>query len=230
MVYHVLNRGNGRQAIFHKPEDYAACLRVLKEAQQRYPVRLFCLCLMPNHWHLVVRPQTDAALGDFMRWIGVTHVRRHHEHYHVRGAGHLYQGRFKSFIVEEDLHFLRLCRYVEANALRAKLVQRAEEWPWCSAAAKRGEDWPVLSDWPVDRPARWLAMVNRAMDRAMLEQVRTSVVKGRPLGDARWQERMVKRLGLEHTMRPPGRPPKSPGASEAAGRNKRHVGDRGGGK
>src|SRR5690606_1450663 len=151
MIYHVLNRGNARDKIFHKPADYDAFLRVLKEAQRRYPVDLFALCLMPNHWHLVVRPRSDAALGDFMRWVGVTHVRRHHEHYHSRGGGHLYQGRYKSFPVQDDEHFLLLCRYVEANALRAKLVDRAEQWQWCSLFPGRTDDWPELSDWPVDR-------------------------------------------------------------------------------
>ena len=123
MVYHVLNRGNGRMRIFHKAGDFEAFERVLAEGLQRYSVDLLTYCLMPNHWHLVVRPKTDEALGHWMGWVGVTHVRRYHEHYHSRGGGHLYQGRFKSFPVAEDDYFLALCRYVEANALRAHLVE-----------------------------------------------------------------------------------------------------------
>ena len=92
MVYHVLNRGNARTRIFHKPEDFEAFERVLAEGLERYPVELLTYCVMPNHWHLVVRPQTDRALGRWMGWVGVTHVRRYHEHYHSRGGGHLYQG------------------------------------------------------------------------------------------------------------------------------------------
>ena len=131
MIYHVLNRGNGRMRLFHKEGDYDAFERVLAEGLERYSVDLLTYCLMPNHWHLVVRPRTDEALGRLMGWVGVTHVRRHHEHYHRRGAGHLYQGRYKSFPVAEDDYFLMLCRYVEANPMRAKLVERAEEWQWC---------------------------------------------------------------------------------------------------
>ena len=130
-MYHVLNRGNGRMRIFHKGGDYEAFERVLAEGLERYPVELMTYSLMPNHWRLVVRPKTDEALGRWMGWVGVTHVRRYHEHYHSRGGGHLYQGRFKSFPVAEDDYFLALCRYVEANALRAGLVERAEEWRWC---------------------------------------------------------------------------------------------------
>jgi len=81
MIYHVLNRGNGRLRLFHKEEDYDAFERVLGEGLKRYPVDLLTYCLMPNHWHLVVRPRTDVALGRLMGWVGVTHVRRHQEHY-----------------------------------------------------------------------------------------------------------------------------------------------------
>src|SRR5262245_9743930 len=128
-LYHVLNRGNGRARIFHKPPDYDAFERILAEGLKRYAVELLAYCLMPNHWHLVLRPGRAAALGRFVGWVCVTHVRRHHAHYHTSGGGHLYQGRFKSFPIEpNDRHFRIVCRYVEGNALRARLVRRAENW------------------------------------------------------------------------------------------------------
>ena len=86
-VFHVLNRGNGRQRLFRKDADFAAFERVLAEGLKRYPVDLLTYCLMGNHWHLVLRPRTDDALGRLMGWVGVTHVRRHHEHYRTRGGG-----------------------------------------------------------------------------------------------------------------------------------------------
>ena len=147
--------------LFQKPADYLAFERVLAEGLERYPVELLTYCLMPNHWHLVVRPQANEALGRWLGWVGVTHVRRHHEHYHSRGGGHLYQGRFKSFPVSSDEHFLTLCRYVEANARRAKLVARAEEWPWCGLWRRQhpGVSLPPLplAEWPVERPAELVA-------------------------------------------------------------------------
>ncbi len=109
-------------AVFRKAGDFAAFERVLAEGLERYPVQLLTYAILSNHWHLVLRPKTDAALGQLMGWMCVTHVRRHHEHYHTRGGGHIYQGRFKSFPVAEDDYFLTLCRYVEANALRGNLV------------------------------------------------------------------------------------------------------------
>lgn len=210
-VYHVLNRGNGRMRLFHKAGDYEAFERVLGEGLERYPVELFTYCVMPNHWHLVVRPKTDEALGRWMGFVGVTHVRRHHEHYQTRGAGHLYQGRFKSFPVAEDDYFLALCRYVEANPLRAGLVERAEQWQWSGLWRRAHGAGPLpLSSWPVERPRTWVAWVNRILDEEQLEGIRICVQRGRPLGPKHWVGRTAARLGLDFTLRGPGRPRKTP--------------------
>ena len=207
MVYHVLNRGNGRMRLFHKQGDFAAFEKVLAEALPRYPVDLLTYCLMGNHWHLVVRPRTDEALGQFMGWVGVTHVRRHHAHYHTRGGGHLYQGRFKSFPIQEDSHFLAVCRYVEANPVRAGLVQSAEDWVWGGLHARQRGDKPfALSEWPVGRPRNWGLHVNEPVQAEVLENLRISVNRGRPWGDAGWVQQTATRLGLLFTLRGPGRP------------------------
>jgi putative transposase len=151
-----------------------------------------------------------------MRWVGVTHVRRHHEHYHSRGGGHLYQGRFKSFPIQDDRHFLTVCRYVEANPLRAKVVKRAEDWPYSSLRwwpgigleVPEGEPPVGLGEWPVDRPRNWAAKVNEPLVEKVVEQLRVSVNRGRPFGEADWVVRTAKRLGLENTLRGRGRPRK----------------------
>ena len=87
---------------------------------------------MPNHWHLVLWPRQDRDLSRFMGWLTLTHTQRWHAHRGTGGTGHVYQARFKSFPVQADEHFLTVCRYVERNALRAKLVKRAADWRWCS--------------------------------------------------------------------------------------------------
>jgi len=118
--YHVLNRGNGRQRVFHKEADYAAFVRLFDEAQVRCPMRVLAYCLMPNHFHLVVWPWGDGDLSRWMQWLQTTHVRRYHEHY--RSTGHVWQGRFKAFPIQEDEHLLTVLRYVERNPLRAGLA------------------------------------------------------------------------------------------------------------
>ncbi len=169
-VYHMLNRGNGRLRIFHKDGDYEAFERILGEALAHVPgMRLLAYCVLPNHWHLVVWPRHDGELSDFGHWLTLTHTQRWHAHYHDVGAGHLYQGRFKSFPVAQDGHFLRVCRYVERNAARAGLVRRAEVWRWCSlwqrAQEPRPEKW-LLSAWPVVvAEADWVRAVNPPANR-----------------------------------------------------------------
>jgi len=209
IIYHVLNRGNGRMKLFHKPGDFAAFVKVLAQAVDRFPVDLFTYCLMPNHWHLLVRPKRDEALARFMGWIGVTHVRRHHAHYHHQAGGHLYQGRFKSFPVQDDGHFLTVCRYVEANAARAKLSPTAEKWPWSGLAQRQARlPEPRLTAWPVDRPGNWSRLINAGLSDAELEGVRQSVLRGRPWGEPAWVLETAKRLKLGFTLRNPGRPRK----------------------
>jgi putative transposase len=127
-VYHVINRGVGRMRLFRKPGDYEAFERVLGETLEMRPMRLLAYCLMPNHWHLVVWPQRDGDLAAFMQRLTITHARRWLANRRGRWARHVYQGRFKSFVIQRDEHLLTVARYVERNALRAGLVKRAELW------------------------------------------------------------------------------------------------------
>ena len=216
-VYHVLNRANARMTLFDKAADYAAFERVLTEAQERYGTRILAYCVMPNHWHLVLWPKHDGELSRFLGWLTLTHTQRWHAHRHSVGSGHVYQGRFKSFLVEEDDHLLTLCRYVERNALRAGLVVRAETWPWSSLARQQGGDakaCELLADWPLPRPRRWLQWVNEPQTDAEVEALRRCVARGRPYGSEGWVEEVVERFGLQITLRPRGRPATPPQESE----------------
>ena len=139
--FHVLNRGNGQERVFHKDADYAAFLKAIREGDERTPFRLVAYCLMPNHFHLVVWPRRDGELSAFMKWVMNAHVRRYHGHYH--SSGHIWQGRFNAFPIEHDDHLLTVLRYVERNPLRANLVERAEDW-----ATGPG---PVLAAATIDR-------------------------------------------------------------------------------
>jgi putative transposase len=204
--------------LFRKEADYAAFERVLEEAFEREPLRILDYCLMPNHWHVVVWPNggSDRQVSDFLRWLTVTHTQRWHAHRHTSGTGHLYQGRFKSFPIQSDEHLYTVLRYVERNPVRANLVGRAEQWRWSSLWRWRHGDAKarkLLSPWPIPRPANWLGRVNRAETRAELEALRRSVRRGQPFGGEAWTADLIARMGLEHTIRPRGRPRKLPTAS-----------------
>ena len=212
MVYHVLNRANAGMSLFDVGLDYAAFLKVVREAKVRTPMRIVDYCLMPTHWHFVLWPLNDGDLSEFLYWLSMTHTQRWHAAHQTTGRGHLYQGRFKSFPVQTDRHFLTVCRYVERNALRAGMVGRAEDWRWGSAWVRLhgdSEDKELLSDGPRSWPKGWLQMLNTTRDEAEEDVLRTCIRRDRPYGEAHWVVHTAKRLGLEHTLRPPGRPPGS---------------------
>lgn len=211
LVYHVLNRANARLPIFAKAADYDAFVCVLAEALDEVPTRLLGYCLMPNHFHLVLWPRTDDELSRFVGWLTLTHTQRWHAHYHSAGTGHLYQGRFKSFPVAADEYLLTLLRYVERNAVRAGLVERAGAWRWSSLWRRAHGDTeprPLLSDWPLPQPAGWAAWVDEPQTAREVEAVRACVSRGRPYGAEAWVKATADRLGLAQTLRPRGRPPK----------------------
>ena len=208
MCYHAINRGNGRAELFRKEDDYAAFVRLVEEACERLPMRVLAYCLMPNHFHLVLWPHGDGDLGRWMQWLLTSHVRRYHRHYHT--SGHVWQGRFKAFPIEQDEHLIAVLRYVERNPLRANLVERAEDWIWSSLAWRaQGKRPAMLAKWPVACPRNWIDYVNRPQTDAELAALQRSIDRGTPFGDDRWQRRIATRLGLEASLRPRGRPGKA---------------------
>lgn len=212
-MYHVLNRGNARATLFRKHHDYAAFERVIEQAYDRLPLRILAYCVMPNHWHMVVWPKRgdDQEVSEFFRWLTGTHTQRWHAHHKTAGTGHLYQGRFKSFPVESDEHLFTVLRYVERNPVRAKLVDRADAWQWSSAwryEHAENEAKQLLAAWPIERPRNWRKRVDRAETQSELQTMRRCVQRAQPYGSKNWSDRIVKRLGLEWTVRRRGRPRK----------------------
>jgi putative transposase len=204
LCYHVLNRGNARAEVFHDPADYEAFLDAMAESNVRLPVRVLAYCLMPNHFHLVLWPVGDGDLSRWMHWLTTTHVRRYLARYHH--SGHVWQGRFKAFPVQDDGHLLAVLRYVERNPLRAGLVSRAEDWPWSSLHTNRTKTGPQLALGPAPRPSNWVDRVNQAMTEAEEEAVRNAIRRGAPLGNEPWVRQTAKRLNLGFTLRGRGRP------------------------
>jgi putative transposase len=172
--------------LFEKDKDYEAFERVPAEAFEREPLPVFAYCVMPNHWHFVVRHH---QLSSLFRWLTHTHTMRWHAHYGTGGTGHLYQGRFKTFPIEQDEHLLAVIRYVERNPLRASLCSAAEEW-------KYGSDWrnvygdvesrSLLAAWPIDRPRQWRSYVNKPETESEVEAIRHSLRKGTSFGSDTW--------------------------------------------
>ena len=206
-VQHVLNRGNRRAAIFHQEADYERFTNLLADASERVPMRLLAFCLMPNHWHLVVWVKRGDQLSAYMQWLASLHVQQHHRTYGTRGLGHLYQARYRNFIVEHESYLYSVLRYVEANARTGNLVQRAQDWRWSSAARVGSADGrALLSDWPAPRPRNWIDYLTNGIPKEELLRLRESARRGTPYGSDSWVEIMAETYGLQSTLASRGRP------------------------
>ncbi len=216
LIYHVINRGNNRQRVFRKRADFAAFLQTLGELTERWPFELYGFCVLDNNFHLLLRPKAT-SISRIMQSLLVSHTQRYHRHY--ASGGHVWQGRFKSPVIQNDEHLLTVLRYIEANPLRARIVKRADEYAWSSfrvhgAGEPHGLVDPLvnyeeLSPRANVRQRRWAEKVHAPMRESELAAVRRSVATGLPYGERSWVERLAKRLELDLMIRPRGRPRKS---------------------
>jgi putative transposase len=208
LIHYVLNRANARMTIFEKDGDYEAFELVLEEAVDRTQTRLLAYCVMPNHWHLIVWPHQDGAVSRFVGWPTLTHTQRWHAHRHTRGE----RPRLSAPVqvvpgperrtLSHRLPLRRAQRFAGEPgraSRRLAMVQPGSSKAVDSRGASR------LSAWPLERPRNWVELVNAAQTEAELSALPRSVRHGCPFGEASWSDQMVRRLGLEVTLRPQGR-------------------------
>jgi putative transposase len=205
--YHVVARGNNRGEVFHRPDEYRRFVGLIREAQQVVPVDLLAACLMPNHFHLVMRPAAPNDLAKWVHWLLTTHAGPHHRR--NGSSGRIWQGRYKTFAIQDDAHLITVMRYVERNALRAGLVKMAEDWPWGSLAWRDGHAaGPELAVPPVALPHAWTAYVNQPQSTAELFELRLCASRQRPFGTPQWTKCAARSLSLDSSLRQRGRPRK----------------------
>ena len=202
--HHVTQRGNRRQQTFFNNEDYESYLDLMSEWCEKYQVDIWAYCLMPNHIHLIAVPQTKEGLN---LAIGEAH-RRYTRRINFREGwrGHLWQGRFASFVMEE-FHLLACARYIELNPVRAGLVKKPEDWPWSSA-----ESHINMKDDGLIKTKPLLEMVNKPWNKFLsydVEEIEMEVFRkhertGRPLGGDSFVGRLEKMLGRNLKFKKPG--------------------------
>jgi putative transposase len=202
-----MNRAVRKFPLFQSKDEYAAFVGVLCEAVERVPVRLLCYVVMPNHWHLVVWPSENDYLPRFMKWLTGTHALRWNARRGTAGFGAVYQGRYKAIPVHDDRHFLTVCRYVERNPIKARLVERAALWPWSSASETADATRPELDAWPTGKPDRWSEVVDAAEGPGEFEHLRAAIRKSAPFGPGDWSRDVAEGLKWPNGLRGPGRPP-----------------------
>jgi len=209
--HHVTQRGNRREQVFFEDGDYALYLDLLAEAAGRAHVEIWGYCLMPNHVHVIAVPQDEVGLSRAFR-----HVHRHYTGYvnaRQRWTGHLWQGRFSSVAMDEP-HFVASLRYVSLNPVRARLVERAEDWRWSSARAHlAGKDDVVVRVAPaLERVGDFATFLGETFDEALsYAALRKAESVGRPIGSREWLAEMEARTG--RSLAPGKRGPKPKGAA-----------------
>ncbi len=212
LPYHVTQRGNGGQRVFFSDEDYAAYRDLLADAAREARVGVWAWCLMPNHVHLILCPADEDGLRRALArahraYAGRIHARR-------RRTGHFWQGRFGAVAMDEP-HVVAAWRYVALNPVRARLVERAQDWHWSSARALLGLEDDGLTDVAPARArlARFADLLDADEDAAATERLRKGESVGRPIGSEDFLAMLEARTGRR--LRPQPRGPKPLGAGEA---------------
>jgi len=200
--HHVTQRGNRRLETFFDDEDYEVYLRLMREWCDSAGVEVWAYCLMPNHVHLIVVPESEDSLA---KGIGEAH-RRYTRHINFKKSwkGYLWQGRFASFPMDE-YYLLAACRYVELNPVRAKMCTRPEEYRWSSATAHltREDDVLVKVKPMLERVSNWEELLASG-DQKLFDDVRMHERTGRPLGGESFMERVSSLVGRELGKQKPG--------------------------
>ena len=215
-VYHVMNRRENEQAVFRHTHDYLAFLEMLLYAKDRYEVELFAFCLMQDHFHLLVRPLKGQNLSHCMQWLQTSYARRFNDYYQAEGP--LWQGRYKSFLVEESQCLLTVMSYIEGHPLRSGLVTTAEDYVWSSHRENYwGNQRQKLNELPIPLTSDWSASVDALLNERTLTRLKMSTLRQIPYGSSEWQQQVCREYGLEDSMRPVGRPRKENRAAVALG-------------
>lgn len=177
---HVTNRGNDRRQLFFSKADYQDFLGLLDEAARKFPVDVLGYCVMPNHFHLLLHQREDCAISAYIHRISFISACHFRVSTQSVGLGHVYQRRFWSRVVEPEHLYLVAMRYVEANALRAQLVSRAEDWLWGSLWERVTLNRKILAQSLVALPTDWCGIVNDPQPAEEIELMRVPLKRGRP--------------------------------------------------
>lgn len=206
-IYHIINRGNRREAVFHDNYDYEKFLKLLLELKEKYSIKIYAYCLMPNHFHIVIYTKYAEFLSQAMHWISSSYVRYYNKRYNI--SGHLWQGRYKSFIVQEDAYLLVLLKYVEANPKRAKIVNSCMDFKYSSVKQRIGNNAFLIDEVPIILPSNWLEFINSDESKVDVDSIRNCIDRQSPFGDEFWKYDVSKKYGLESTLNSRGRPKKN---------------------
>lgn len=214
--HHIIQRGNNRQRIFLKEQDYEFYIDCLLKAKEQTRCRIYAYCLMPNHVHVLVVPSDPQGISRLIQSVG----RRYVQYFNRRNSrtGTLWEGRFRSSLVEADRYLTACCRYIELNPVRAGIVSHPAEYRWSSylfhAEGKKGslvdeDPWYLgLGNAPLQRQKSYRLFVAAESPGHELSWIRTNIQRGGITAGQSFIQRLARRLGSQLELRPRGRPKK----------------------
>jgi putative transposase len=215
---HVTQRGNNRQACFFSADDYRLYLDLLSAACHKHDCALHAYVLMTNHVHLLLTPGNPDGVSRVVRDLGRDYVRTINRNY--RRSGTLWEGRYKSSLIDEARYCLACYRYIELNPVRAGMVRHPGDYPWssfrCNTTDKSGglitphACWQQLGASDADRRAAYTGLFSEALNQHLIEHIRYSVDKGLPTGNDRFRREVEQALAVKLGNGQRGRPRKTP--------------------
>ncbi len=218
--HHIIQRGNDNQIIFRDDEDYRRFLDWLRESAKFYCVAIHAYVLMPNHLHLLATPSDEDGLAAMMQKVGRLYVPWFNNKYGRSGT--LFQGRFRTSVIDPDAWFLACIRYIELNPVRGQLVTAPLDYPWSSYAHHAGvHPDPLITDhvkyWalgntPFQREAAYIELVEQGVPAQELDTIDTAVLKGAPLGSRAFKVELEKTTKRQILPAKRGRPFKAKAA------------------
>ena len=215
--HHIVQRGHNRQVVFAAVEDYQRYVDDLRELKIAFGVKVYAFCLMTNHVHLLLAPdESIAGMGQLMKSLAarMTRYRNRQE----RRTGTLWEGRYKSSLVQTETYLLACSRYIELNPVRARMVAAAGDYPWSSYRLRMQPEGNWLDSDPCfdalgptdqQRRGRWQAFVNQVVAPEQLETIRSALQRGQLTGSERFIREIEQITGLRIETRGPGRPRKA---------------------
>ncbi|HDZ55648.1 MAG TPA: transposase [Pseudomonas xinjiangensis] len=216
--HHIVQRGHNRQVVFACADNFQRYLSDIRELKEVFHIRLYAWCLMTNHVHLLVCPETTAGLGQFMKSLAGRATRYRNR---LEGrSGTLWEGRYKSSVVDSETYLLACCRYIELNPVRAKMVARAQDYPWSSFVSRMqlrpGDDlvdghpcYDILAPTEFERRELYGQFVGAGIPDNELRLIQEAVSRCQLTGGARFVDEIEKITGSRLEFRSQGRPKKS---------------------
>ena len=219
--HHIVQHGNDKQLIFRDEEDYLKFYQWMREAARQFKVAIHAYILMGNHVHLLATPSETESLARMMQWLGRFYVPYFNRKYGRSGT--LWQGRFRTSLIESERYFLSCSRYIELNPVRAGIVMQPGDYRWSSYAHHVGDrldvliaDHPIywaLGNTPFDREAAYRQFMEESVSQAEIDELSQAIKKGWVLGSEQFMAQLEKTTNRRMRPAKRGRPPKKDAAA-----------------